>query len=126
MKAAEKGLPLRLMFQDESRFGRISDPRRCWAPKGIRPVVKKQIVREYLYLYGAFSPHDGESDFLVLPSMNSSCMNIFLKVLAERYKEEFLCIFWDGAPCHNEGKLKIPENIMLEKIPPYSPELNPR
>jgi len=25
-------LPLRLMFQDEASFGRISDPRSCWAP----------------------------------------------------------------------------------------------
>jgi transposase len=34
--------------QNEGRFGRISEPRRCWAPKGMRPRVPRQIVREYL------------------------------------------------------------------------------
>lgn len=31
----------------------------------------------------------------------------------------------DGAPCHSEGVLEIPENIMITKLPPYSPQLNP-
>ena len=38
---------LKIFFQDEARFGRIDDLRKCWAPKGIRPLLKKQIVREY-------------------------------------------------------------------------------
>jgi len=54
------------MFQDESRFGRITDPKRCWAPKGIRPVINKQMIREYTYAYGAFSPLDGRNDLLIL------------------------------------------------------------
>jgi transposase InsO family protein len=29
--------PIRVMFQDEARFGRISDTRRCWCPKPVRP-----------------------------------------------------------------------------------------
>jgi putative transposase len=40
-------LPVRVMFEDEARFGRSSDPRRCWAPAGVRPEVHTQIVREY-------------------------------------------------------------------------------
>jgi putative transposase len=48
-----------------------------------------------------------------------------LKEIASRYPDEFLCIFWDGAPCHSKGKLKLPDNIMLETLPPYSPDLNP-
>ena len=31
------------MFEDEARFGRISDPRRCWAPAGMRPEVAVQM-----------------------------------------------------------------------------------
>ena len=41
------------MFQDEARFGRINDPKRCWSPKRTRPTVGKQIIREYTYAYGA-------------------------------------------------------------------------
>src|SRR3954447_8270057 len=52
---ASQGLPVRVMFQDEARFGRISDPRRCWAPPGVRPEVKGQVVREYEYALAAVS-----------------------------------------------------------------------
>ena len=52
-------------------------------------------------------------------------MNIFLQELSKRYPNEFLCVFWDGAPCHSKRKLNVPDNIMLQNIPPYSPDLNP-
>lgn len=63
MEAKSLNLPLRVMFQDEARFGRINEPKRCWCRPGFRPNVGKQIVREYIYAYGAFSPKDGEADF---------------------------------------------------------------
>jgi hypothetical protein len=46
-RRAAQGLRLRFLFQEEARFGLISDPRRAWAPPGIRPEVPTQIVREY-------------------------------------------------------------------------------
>lgn len=46
VEAQKFSLPLRVMFQDEARFGRINDPKRCWCRKGFRPTVGKQIVRE--------------------------------------------------------------------------------
>ena len=73
-KQAKKGRTVRLMFQDEARFGRISDARRCWVPADIRPVVGCQLVREYTYAYAAVSPHDGIMDSLVLPEVNASLM----------------------------------------------------
>lgn len=60
----------RLMFQDEGRFGRINKPKRCWCPKGIRPRIPCQIVREYTYAYAAVSPQDGKMVSLVLPYAN--------------------------------------------------------
>lgn len=116
---------MRVMFQDEARFGRINTPKRCWAPKGVRPIVGKQIVREYTYLYGAFCPKDGKADFLILPSMDNACMDLFLAEISQRYPKEYILIFWDGAPCHSGNKLNVPDNIMLETLPPYCPDLNP-
>jgi hypothetical protein len=46
---AVAGRSLRLMFEDEARFGRISAPRRAGAPPGVRPRVAARIVREYGY-----------------------------------------------------------------------------
>ena len=71
------GRSLRLMFQDEARFGRINDPRRCWAPRGVRPQVCARIVREYTYVFAAVSPHDGTLDTLVLPEVNALTMSLF-------------------------------------------------
>ena len=53
--------PAESVFQDEARFGRMSNPARCWAPAGFRPIVPMQRVREYTYIYGAVCPADGES-----------------------------------------------------------------
>lgn len=113
------------MFQDEARFGRITDPKRCWAPKGVRPHVPSQIIREYTYLYGAVSPKDGKADFLILPLMNLACMEIFLNEIRDRYPNEYICLFVDGAPGHSLKGLKVPENMTIESIPAYSPDTNP-
>jgi transposase len=113
------------MFQDEARFGRITDPKRCWAPKGIRPIVKKQFIRQYTYLFGAFSPLDGENDLIILPATSLKTMSIFLEILSDRHKDELILLFCDKASFHGKKGLKIPENIIIEHIPSCSPELNP-
>ena len=40
------------VLQDEARFGRISDVRRCWAPKPLRPICQAMLTHEYTYAYG--------------------------------------------------------------------------
>jgi transposase len=113
------------MFQDEARFGRINHPRRCWAPRGIRPAVPAQLVREYTYAYAAVSPVAGTMDSLILPEVNHLAMSIFLAELAQRHPGEEILLFLDGAGWHKAHDLKIPGNIHLYPLPPYSPELNP-
>jgi len=124
-QAKLKGLELQVMFQDESRFGRINDIKRCWSYKGNRPEVAKQIIREYSYIYGAFSPMTGVSDMLILPSMTLECMSIFLRELSIRHPNKFILLVCDGAPNHRQISIKIPENIMIHHLPPLSPQLNP-
>jgi len=50
-------------------------------------------------------------------------MNVFLEELAEEIKEDFILIM-DGAGWHKSKDLIIPENIQIEILPPYCPELN--
>ena len=114
-----------MFFQDEARFGRINDPRRCWSPKGVRPNVKRQIIREYTYVYAAVSPQDGVADFLILPFMTASVMDIFLDEVSQRHPEEYILMIYDGAPCHSQGAINLPKNMMVKTLPPYCPELNP-
>ena len=113
------------MFQDEARFGLISEPRRVWAPPGIRPEVPVQIVRQYSYAYAAVSPHDGVLDSLVLPDVNAERMSLFLAAVAQRHADEFIVMVLDGAGWHTAGDLTVPERMRLQPLPPWSPQLNP-
>ena len=124
--AARRGRRLRIMFADEARFGRMNRPRPCWAPLGIRPEVASQLIREYVYLYGAVSPKDGTCVYLIMPAPDTECFQIFLDVLAKKYPKEFILLLVDGAGNHRSDKLMIPANIMPYPLPPYSPELNPQ
>ena len=119
-------MPLRVMFQDEARFGRINAPRACWAPRPLRPAVAAQAVRQYTYLYGAISPKDGLGAYLILPDMDTHCLQIFLDAVAARFRDEYIVMVFDGAPNHRSKTLKVPGNIKLVFLPPYSPELNPK
>ncbi len=122
---ASVGVRLRMMFEDEGRFGRFSNPRRCWAPRGMRPNVANQMVREYTYAYAAVSPHDGVMDSLVMPEVSEQAMSIFLREVSDRHPEEFILMIMDGAGWHKAKALKVPANMALTFLPPYSPELNP-
>ncbi len=37
------------MFQDEARFGRISDTRNCWWRRPARPLVSTMVTQPYTY-----------------------------------------------------------------------------
>ena len=114
------------MFQDEARVGRISVPGPCWARAPVRPTVGAQIIREYAYVFGAVSPQDGQHDSLVLPSANTEAMSIFLEEIRHRHPGEYILMFMDQAGWHKAKKLRIPENMELAFLPPYSPDLNPQ
>src|SRR6516162_4866629 len=114
------------MFADEARFGRMNRPRPCWAPHGVRPQVASQLIREYIYLYGAVTPEDGTCVYLIMPTSNTACFQTFLDVLSRRFARQHILLVLDGAPNHRSGQLVVPDSITLLFLPPYSPELNPK
>ena len=116
---------VRLMFQDEAGFGRINKPKRCWCNKKIRPSVPCHHIREYRYAYGAVEPMTGDNFFLVMPYCSTNCMNTFLEELAKQYPQDQILLVCDGAAWHKSKTLKVPANITLLGIPPYTPEMNP-
>ncbi len=119
-------MPLRAMFQDEARFGRMSSPRACWAPRRERPRAPSQMVREFVYVFGAVSPADGRHDSLVLPYADTEAMTMFLKEVARRHRREYILMFMDQAGWHKSNGLGVPRNMGLAYLPPHSPELNPQ
>ena len=77
------------------------------------------------YAFGAVSPRDGILDSLVLPVVTAEAMSIFLEEVALRHPKDFILMFLDGAGWQRANDLVVPENMRLEALPPYSPQLNP-
>jgi len=116
---------IRIMFMDEARFGRISVMRRCWAPKGMRPVIASQYVREYMYVFAGVCPFDGDIDALILPDVSAEGMTAFLAEVSGRHQHEHVVMILDQAGWHTAANVSVPANITLFWLPAYSPELNP-
>lgn len=113
------------MFQDEARFGRINDVRHCWAPKPIRPLCQAMLTHEYTYAYAAVEVRSGELDSLILPHVNTECMQLFLDEVGARHPNDKIVMVLDGAGWHASTLLQPPKNMKLLPLPPYAPELNP-
>ena len=118
-------MPVRLLFQDEARFGRLSDQRRCWASLPERPIVGQQIVRQLVDGWAAVSPLDGELCSLVLPGVDAEALSLFLAHTAARFPNPYCLMLLDGAGWHRALALRVPPHLQLLSLPPYSPELNP-
>jgi hypothetical protein len=119
-----KNLPIMLIFQDEARFGRISDPRACWAPAPSRPLIKLALIREYRYEYVAIAHKTGRIDFMTADKLNTESMTKFLRQVSRSHLNKFIIMVVDSASSHKVLALKIPKNVTSIYLPPYSPELN--
>jgi len=67
----------------------------------------------------------GDHFFLVLPYCDTIHMNYFLEELSKTYPKDQILLVCDGAAWHKSKGLKVPDNIKLLFIPPYTPEMNP-
>ena len=94
-------------------------------PGRCAPCARPCSTHEYTYAYAAIEPATGLMDALVLPHVNTGCMQIFLDTVAQRHPGENIVMVLDGAPWHSSGQLIAPANMRLLSLPPYAPELNP-
>lgn len=115
-----------VFFQDEARFGQQGTTTNVWALKGSRPDAIRQTEYECLWVLGAVCPGTGRAEGLLSPRLNTDVVNAFLgefsRALAD---DERAVMIWDGAGYHTSKKLRVPANVTLLSLPPYSPELNP-
>ena len=52
-------------------------------------------------------------------------MNLLLTEVFQRHPDEFILMIYDQAPSRSKSALEIPEQIFVETLPPYCPQLNP-
>ena len=150
----EKG-DVRLFFEDEAAFGRVSVPKTCWAAKGVRPIIHSQATFQQVEIYGAVEPKTGDFFYKItekekpikvkkklgrrrdgeVPELEtvkpkekgvkSQFMNAFMQRLCDKYPNDLIVLVCDNAGWHKSRYTIIPERLTLLHIPPYTPEMNP-
>lgn len=86
----------------------------------------RQTEYQYLWVVGAVCPETGHAEGLRCPQLNTKIVNLFLDQFSRTLAaDEHAAMIWDGAGFHTSKELRVPANITLIRVPPYSPELNP-
>lgn len=92
----------------------------------MRPSGEQLIGYEYGYLSVALNPATGELFALLLPDMRVESFQAFLDEFVKFVgKKNFVRLITDGAAAHRSTRLEVDEQLTIEHLPPYSPELNP-
>lgn len=77
------------------------------------------------YIYGAVCPEEGTAAAIVAPHNNTATMDAHLEEISFHIPDgKHGVIVMDQARWHCNTILKIPSNISVLFLPPYSPELN--
>jgi transposase len=113
-------------FQDEMRFGTRTELGRRWTACGHRPTGEQIIGYEYGYLSAALNPASGELFALILPDMTIENFQAFIDEFIKFVGNGTVVrLITDGAAAHRSTRLRMVEQLTVEHLPPYSPELNP-
>ncbi len=78
-----------MYFEDESRFGLLTRQKRVLTKRGVKPLCPYQHTFDTTYLFGAFSPFNGESCMLVLPYCNTHNFQVFLNEFSKQQPQEY-------------------------------------
>lgn len=101
-----------------------------WAPCGQTPVLVEHAGRAHLSLIAAIAPNGRLYLAGQDKPFDSEDITWFLSKLCWHYRRQNLLVIWDGAAIHRSGIVKEwlhqkPGRVHLERLPAYSPELNP-
>lgn len=108
------------------RFGTRTELGRQWTACGVRPGGEQLIGYDYGYLSVALNPCTGELFALLLPDMRIESFQAFIEEFIKFIGgKSFVRLITDGAAAHRSRRLKVGEQLTIEHLPPYSPELNP-
>lgn len=119
---------IEVWFFDEHRVGLKPILCKVWSPIGERPIAEVQHGYKWLYVYAFVNPKTGETRWYLLPRVNVKWWNLALKTFAQEVgagKEKIVMVVEDRAGWHRSQKVELPEGIVTEFLPPYSPELQP-
>lgn len=96
--------------------------------KGRRPTAGGRTRYQWLYVFGFVHPASGRNLELILPAANTEWMARALEEFARWADPEgvkLLVILVDNAGWHIAKRLARPPNVVLHRLPPCTPELQP-
>jgi transposase len=82
-------------------------------------------VFEWIWVYVAIDPLTGRCWSLLLPSVQSEALQVFLDYLHRVFGHLRVGVVLDNAPSHRSHQVHWPRGITPLYLPPYSPELDP-
>ena len=98
---------------------------RRWFQRGMRPRMVKDQRYCSAYILGAVCPARDTGAAIVLTHVSVMAMSLLLEeVAAQLPTGTHAVMLIDNAGCHITNDLRVPLNISLVHLPPYSPELN--
>jgi len=117
---------IEVWFQDEARVGQQGSLTYIWAPIGSRPRMVRDNRHDSAYLFGGICPARGVGAAIIMPAANAEAMNEHLNEISTQVAPgAHAVLICDRAGWHQTGgRLRVPDNITLLPLPPYSPELN--
>ena len=143
------GQGVRVWVLDEHRYGLLPVIRRVWGRRGVRVHAPYATRYEWGYLHEALEV-DGanRAEFLFTPSISQDVHAVFLEQISQSDPSSLHVVIADQAGFHlkkdrrvkkdKQGKVlveplpeaepvdaRVPGNVRLLALPPYSPELNP-
>jgi transposase len=119
--------PVRLWVLDEHRYGLLPVIRRVWARRGVRVLVPYATRYKWGYLHEALEVDGAHAtQLLFTPAIDRDIHALFLKQIADADPQALHVVIADQAGFHLPvADPRIPSNLRLLPVPPYSPELNP-
>ena len=126
-EAASAGQRVRLWVLDEHRYGLLPVIRRVWGQRGVRVHAPYATRYQWGYLHEALEVDgDHRLELLFTPCIDQDVHVLFLQQLSATDPAALHVVIQDQAgfhlPAHDP---RVPQNLRLLPLPPYSPELNP-
>jgi transposase len=128
VQQAAPSATVELWTTDEHRIGLKPILRRVWVFNGRRPTAVVEHRYQWLYVYAFVHPASGQTQWLLLPTVNVEVFALALQHFAQAVgasKQKHILLLLDRAGWHTSKALAVPEGLHLLFLPAYSPELQP-
>jgi transposase len=124
-----KDQEMSLWVYDEMRYGLHPLLRKMWSLVGTRVIAPVNRRFKWGYVFGAVEVDGNGSEFLYTNGLGKETDAVFLDQISASAPGKIHVIIGDGAGFHHkQGQPhdgRLPANVRILTLPPYSPELNP-